>query len=134
MFKKNNVWHLCNCYIFINSCILSVSLSIIVFSNRIESFKIKLVSTVFSALFIIISVLLFINFKPTYDVNSALEILSSYLVIDELKLDNEFLTISVTLKPNLFIHSAYVFCGELNSKTITIIFNPVTGDYYIMDL
>jgi hypothetical protein len=116
---------------FIHLCTLSLVFTFLAISSRTEALSGKLILTILSALSLIASIFLFVEFKPTYDVEGALNVVKSYSIIENLKLNDVCPRISATPAPNMFIDCAYLFSGEVNSNPADIIFNPETGEYYI---
>jgi len=107
--------------------------SVFLLVSKANTHRIKII-VVFNGIIIAASSLLFFVFSPDYSVFDAKEAIANSSNIENIELNSEYNSIEITPNPSFFVRKGYVFTGESENKSVKIIFNPVSGDYQIMDV
>lgn len=113
-------------------CITPIALVIISYFRPEERRQVK--KLVRSVLFIlpILALVLFQVNKPPYDVEAAISEIEDSSDFEDVRLNEEYSRMSFTPRANWFVSTAYVFAAKQADETVTLIFNPVTGEYNII--
>ncbi len=119
----NNIFHI---DLILPSAVIIITICIINTFKSSSNNKTIIKSICILLLLIIIAFSLILLFKPKYSVNSAIDAINKDSEITSVKWDG---TMNILPRPNIFISNGYVFSGILESQRVTIIFNPITGEY-----
>ncbi len=111
-------------------CLFSIWLVALSYRKIEERTRAKLTVRYIALLLPALSVVLFLLYKPAFNVHEALAEVKATSVYHDIQKSH---LMAFEPRANWFVNAGYVFQAKEAEETVTLIFNPVTGQYDLLN-